>query len=278
MSENNTLKSMDALEATIRIKQIIVDAYKRRSRQLPANIAEIVDTLKADVLKYMPSVSIETIDEAVTFETLHDDKTQLSPAFLFAAIRKHWQEPSAVRDFDKPELAYWKYYLRFLDGKGLGNSTQADECRWWIDHITKGDDEGETIRLLEICADWVRKSDDQQRTFTVQTKDGIVIELPAFNARREFAYLVMRKQLTEESLAHFFDDAITEVNTERMASRHHRLTRDEARKDPDVIARQKRLAVIDWLRACNTQGRKPSDILTPTVDETTYSMFRRTSA
>ena len=264
------LKQIEPTEASIRLNQIVIDAYKRRSRQIPANIAEIVDTLKADVLKYMPSVSIETIDEAITFETLHDDKTQLSPAFLFAAIRKHWQEPSEVRDFDKPDLAYWKSYLRFLDGKGLGNSTQADECRWWIDHINKGDDEGETIRLLDICADWVRKSDDQQRTFTVQTKDGIVIELPAFNARREFAYLIMRRQLTEESLAHFFDDAITEVNTERMASRHHRLTREEARKDPDVIARQKRLAVIDWLRACNTKAQKPSAILTPIANEMEY--------
>ena len=269
------LKQIEPTEASIRLNQIVIDAYKRRSRQLPANIAEIVDTLKADVLKYMPTVSIETIEEAITFETLHDDKTQLSPAFLFAAIRKHWQEPSEVRDFDKPDLAYWKSYLRFLDGKGLGNSTQADECRWWIDHITKGDDEGETIRLLDICAEWVKKSDDQQRAFTVQTKDGIVLELPAFNARREFAYLVMRRQLTEESLAHFFDAAITDINTERMASRHHRLTREEARKDPDVIARQKRLAVIDWLRACNTNGTKPSAILTPIANDMEYQMLRR---
>ena len=269
------LKQIEPTEASIRLNQIVIDAYKRRSRQLPSNIAEIVDTLKADVLKYMPTVSIETIEEAITFETLHDDKTQLSPAFLFAAIRKHWQEPSEVRDFDKPDLAYWKSYLRFLDGKGLGNSTQADECRWWIDHITKGDDEGETIRLLDICAEWVKKSDDQQRAFTVQTKDGIVLELPAFNARREYGYLKMRGQLTDKTLAHHFDAAITDINTERMASRHHRLTREEARKDPDVIARQKRLAVIDWLRACNTNGTKPSAILTPIANDMEYQMLRR---
>ena len=276
------IKDMDPFELRNRLDQIVKQGYKKLNRQgLPDNLKEMVDTLKADLLRYMPGVTIDTIDEAVTYEVLHDENLTKKPSnysavYCFQAVGKHYTKPTEVRDFDKPDLAYWKSYLRFLDGKGLGNSTQADECRWWIDHITKGDDEGETIRLLDICADWVRKSDDQQRTFTVQTKDGIVIELPAFNARREFAYLVMRRQLTEESLAHFFDDAITEVNTERMASRHHRLTREEARKDPDVIARQKRLAVIDWLRACNTSGKKPSTALTPLIDEMQYQQLRKT--
>lgn len=235
---------MNASDATIRLKQIVIEAYKRRSRQLPANIPEIVDTLKADVLKYMPSVSIETIDEAITFETLHDDKTQLSPAFLFAAIRKHWQEPYKPR-------------------------------HWDVNEDKRPDFEADTVKLLDICAEWVKKSDDQQRAFTVQTKDGIVVELPAFNARREFAYLVMRRQLTEESLTHFFDAAITDINTERMASRHHRLTREEAKNDPDVVARQKRLAVIDWLRSCNTSNATPSEILTPLANDKEYQMLRR---
>lgn len=276
-----TIKEMEPREATMRLTQIVTEGYHHLNRyQLPDNLGDMVARLKADLLKYMPGVTLESIDEALTHEILHDEKLARTPSifsavYVFQAVGKHYQQPTETRDEDKDELWQWKERLRWYESRNQGASTQADECRWWIDHITKGDDEGETIRLLDICADWVRKSDDQQRTFTVQTKDGIVIELPAFNARREFAYLVMRRQLTEESLAHFFDDAITEVNTERMASRHHRLTREEARKAPDVIARQKRLAVIDWLRACNTKAQKPSAILTPIANDMEYQMLRR---
>lgn len=273
---NTPIKDIDAFELRKRLDQITNEAYKRRSRQLPNNIGEIVDTLKADLLKYMPTVSVETIDEAVTYEVLHDDKTQLSPTFLFAAIRKHYQQPTEVRDMDKDELWQWRDRLRELENRDLANSPKADECRWWIDKITKGDDEGETIALLDICAQWVKKTDDEQRVFTVTAKNGVVVELPAFNTRREYAYLVMRNQLADDSLSHFFDQALTDTNMERLASRHHRLTREEAAKDPDVVARQKRLAVLDWLRACNTSNTTPSAILTPLADELSYYQFRRT--
>lgn len=263
-------------EATIRLDQIVKEAYKRRSRQLPNNISEIVDTLKADLIKYMPAVTLDVIDEAVAFETLHDDKTQLSPTFLFAAIRKHYTQPTEVRDFDQPDLAHWKAQLRWLESRNQGASAKADECRWWIYHIEKGDDEGETIRLLDICAEWVRKGDERQQAYTVRKGD-IVVELPAFNPRREFAYLVMRGQLALNDTDQYFDQAITDINAERLASRHHRLTRDEAEKDPDVLARQKRLAVIGWLRRCNTEGTTPSAVLTPLADELQYRQLRRTT-
>ena len=269
------IKDMDAFLLKNRITQIVTEGYKRRSRQLPNNVPEIVDYLKNDLLKYMPGVSIETIDEAVTFEVLHDDKTPISPTFFFASIRKHYQQPTETRDEDRDELWQWKDKLRWLESHGQGNTPKADECRWWIYHIEKGDDEGETIALLDICAGWVKKSDDEKQTFTVNAKDGIVIELPAFNARREYEYLKMRKQLTDETMAANFEQALIDVNTERMESHHHRLTKDEALANPDVIARAKRLAVVDWLRKCNEEGRKPSDILTPLIDETKYQLLRR---
>lgn len=273
---NKPINEIDTYNLTVRINRIVMEAYKRRSRQLPSNLSEIVDTLKGDLLKYMPSVSIETIDEAVTFEVLHDDKAQLSPAFIFAAIRKHYQQPAEARNEDKDELYLWKQRLRYFEDRNLGGSQWADECRWWIERITKGDDEGETIRLLDICAEWVAKSDEQKHAFTVQTKDGIVVELPAFNTRREYGYLKMRGQLTDETLAHHFDQAISDINADRLASRHPRLTRDEARVNPDVVARCKRLAVIDWLRACNTRNTTPSAILTPLAEELSYFDYRRT--
>lgn len=272
---NTPLINIEPIEATQRLNQIVNEAYKRRSRQLPNNIGDIVSTLKADLLKYMPSVGIETIDEAVSYEVLHDDKTPLSPTFLFAAVRKHYAKPTEVRDEDKDELWQWRDRLRELENRGLANSPKADECRWWIDKITKGDDEGETIALLDICAQWVKRTDDEQRVFTVTAKNGVVVELPAFNPRREYDYLVMRHQLADDSLSHFFDQALSDTNTERLASRHHRLSREEAAKDPDVVARQKRLAVIDWLRSCNTNNTTPSAILTPLAEELSYFELRR---
>lgn len=100
---NTPLNQIASIEATQRLNQIVMEAYKRRSRQLPANLTEIVATLKADIIKYMPTVGIETVDEAVTFETLHDDKTPLSPAFLFAAVRKHYQPPYQPRKMDEEQ-------------------------------------------------------------------------------------------------------------------------------------------------------------------------------
>lgn len=270
------IKDMEGFALTSRLNQIVTEGYKRRSRQLPNNVAEIVDYLKADLLKYIPSVTLDTIDEAVTYEVLHDDKTPISPTFFFSAVRKHYQQPSEVRDEDKDELWQWKERLRWYESHGQGASTQADECRWWIYHIEKGDDEGETIRLLDICADWVKKGDERKQAFTVETKDGIVIELPAFNPRREFAYLVTKGLLSLSDTDAFFDQALTDVNTQRLAERHHRLTRDEAVTHPDVVAMQKRLAVIGWLRRCNTTKTTPSAILTPLINETQYRQLRRT--
>ena len=124
---NTPITKLDTHDLSVRLNQIVNEAYKRRSRQLPANIGDIVNTLRADLLKYMPGVSIETIDEAVSYEVLHDDKTPLSPTFLFAAIRKHYTKPTEVRDEDRDVLWQWKERLRWFEEHGQAASTQADE-------------------------------------------------------------------------------------------------------------------------------------------------------
>ena len=278
---NTTIKDMEPREATMRLTQIVTEGYHHLNRyQLPDNLGDMVARLKADLIKYMPGVTLEVIDEALTHEILHDEKLARTPSifsavYVFQAVGKHYTKPTETRDEDKDELWQWKERLRWYESHGQAATTEADECRWWIYHIEKGDDEGETIRLLDICADWVKKGDERQQTFTVQTKDGIVIELPAFNPRREFAYLVTKGLLSLSDTDAFFDQALTDVNTQRLAERHHRLTRDEARTHPDVVAMQKRLAVIGWLRRCNTNKTTPSAILTPLIDETKYQLLRR---
>lgn len=283
---NTKIKDMMPSEATQRLRQIVVEGYHHLNRyQLPGNLGEMVERLKADLLKYMPGVTIETIDEAVTHEILHDEKLAKTPSlfsavYVFQAVGKHYTKPAETRDMDKDELWQWKERLRWLEDKGLGNSPKAEECRWWIGKITKGDDEGETISLLDTCASMLAKMDAADKAGIPVAKHaefkGVVVELPAFNSRREYGYLVMRKQLSPDSASHFFSKAIQAVNDDRLATHHHRLEKSAAATDPDVLAKCQRLAVLDWLRACNTRNTTPSAILTPLAEELSYFQFRRT--
>lgn len=91
---------MNGFELTDRLNQIVIEAYKRRARHLPANITEIVATIKGDLLRHLPSVPIEVIDDAISIEALNDD-IHLSPAFFFSAVKKHYTPPRTPRMMDK---------------------------------------------------------------------------------------------------------------------------------------------------------------------------------
>lgn len=107
MEESNLntrpLHTLSAYEATSRLQQVIKQAYFRRSRQVPANVADIVETLKADILRVMPAVTVNQIDEAVTDWVLNQIEKPLSPAFFFAAIRSRYEGPRRTRAMDVDE-------------------------------------------------------------------------------------------------------------------------------------------------------------------------------
>ncbi len=254
------LNQMHPSQATMRLTQIVQQAYHRKSRQLPSNLSEIVDTFKGDLLKYLPSVPIETVDEDVIFEVLHDDKTPFSPSFLFQAVRKHYTEPTTQRDMDKGDLYYWTQQLRELESKGLGHTPKAQECRWWIDKIKTGDTEEDTVRLLDLIAE---ASKDQDRPLY-------------FDVRREYRYLVMRKQLAIDAFTAFERKAKDLINLERVSEHKRPLDDFLGASLRDLHTRQMHCAVVDWLRRCNESNVKPSDILTPLMDETSYRELRKT--
>lgn len=253
------LNQMNPSEATIRLTQIVQQAYHRKSRQLPSNLPEIVDTLKGDLLKFMPAVPIETIDEAILFEVLHDEKTPFSPSFLFQAVHKHYLPPHTQRDMDKDDLYHWKDYLEFLKSRGLENSPQADACRWWIYKIENGDTEKDTLSLLDTCAEYLAEG-----------------KAVYFNPRREFAYLVLRGQLYLDSHEAFIQAAKDSLNQDRV--RDHRNTLSEWKGDDfdDLTARCQDLCVRQWLLSCHQAGLKPSDILRDKMDERSYQQLRKT--
>lgn len=268
----NTMRDFDI---NTRLTSILQQAYHRRSRNLPANLNDIVETLKGDLLKAYPDVPIEVVDDSIVLSTLHDADTPLSPTFFFNAVKKAWFTPkSNAHQWDgrDEDLAYWQ---------DLSNrhpwDTHAAEM---VEHYRHGDTEQDTISLLDTCASMLAKMDAADKAGIPFAKHaefkGVIVDLPAFNSRREYGYLVMRKQLAPDAASHFFSKAIQAVNDDRLATHHHRLEKSAAATDPDVLAKCQRLAVLDWLRSCNTRNTTPSAILTPLAEELSYFDFRRT--
>lgn len=230
--DNKTLISqVPAFELTAALDTYVRQAYFRRSRQLPANINEMVDCLKGDLLKHFKDCPIGIVDEAITTSTLFDNDKPISVAFLFEAVRKKWWQPKT----------------------NIHN---------WEEKPTRPDTEADTLALLNTCAIMLKMMDGKAVSDTNKPLKGC-IDLPAFNAKREYGYLVMRGQLDENAARHFFSDALLRVNTDRIASHHHRISKDEARTNCDVWAQAMRLAVIDWLRACGTRDKRPTVIHIP---------------
>ena len=249
--QNKTpISKMTQADLTAKLDGFVRQAYFRRSRQLPTNVAEMVACLKGDLLKAYPDVPINVVDDAITTSTLHDtDVTQISVAFFFNAVKKAWFTPKVNRH------------------------------AWDDDENRRPDTEHDTIALLDTCAAMLKKMDAAEangHVAKVGELHGVHIPLPAFNSRREYSYLVMRKQLAPSALGHYLTQAIQDVNAERLASHHPRIAKEGAATDPDVQAQCKRLAVLDWLRSCNTSNTTPSAILTPLAEELSYFELRRT--
>lgn len=274
---------MQGYELNARLTSILQQAYLRRSRQLPSNLNDIVETLKSDLLKAYPDVPIEVVDDSIILDTLHNPNEQISPTFFFNAVKKAWFTPKTNNhpwDGTEEDLAYWENRVKWLEKARLTQTNQYRHACEMVEHYRHGDTERDTISLLDTCASMLAKMDEAESNGkTVIRKSefkGVVIELPAFNSRREYGYLVMRKQLAPDAASHFFTEAVQAVNADRIDTRHHRLEKAEAVKDPDVLARCQRLAVLDWLRSCNTSNTTPSAILTPLAEELSYFQFRRT--
>ena len=253
------LNQMHPSQATMRLTQIVQQAYHRKSRQLPNNLSEIVDTFKGDLLKYLPAVPIETVDEAVIFEVLHDDKTPFSPSFLFQAVRKHYTAPTTQRDMDKGDLYYWTQQLRELENKGLGHTQKATECRWWINKIQTGNTEADTITLLDLVAYNISKG------------------LKAyFDPLREYNYLRLREQIPVDAATDLLGKARDQINVERVKNHQRPIAEWTGVNLNELNNRARHLAVVAWITSCNNAGLKPSDILTPLMDEYSYQQLRKT--
>lgn len=211
--ELNTIpiNTLTPSEATLRLTQIVKQAYFRRSRQLPTDLGAIVETLKGDIIRRMPDVTINQIDEAVTDWVLHQTDKPLSPAFFFAAVHSRYDAPRRMRPFDREES-------------------------------TRPDTEEDYLSLMDTLAAFI----DWRQIF--------------FNSWREFDNLVERGQLEPCACERYTEKAVAHLRRERLRDGNPRRIEIQP-EDESVQAMSRRYAVEDWLRSCNTQGKKPSEIL-----------------
>lgn len=211
--ELNTIpiNTLTPSEATLRLTQIVKQAYFRRSRQLPTDLGAIVETLKGDIIRRMPDVTINQIDEAVTDWVLHQTEKTLSPAFFFAAVHSRYDAPRRMRPFD-------------------------------LEEPTRPDTEEDFLSLMDTLAAFI---------------DHRAI---GFNPRREYDNLVERGQLDKGTVEHYIEKAMAKIQQQRF--KEGNLRRMTLKPEDKIVQETARLlAVEDWLRSCNTQGKKPSEIL-----------------
>lgn len=259
------INTIQPFQLNQKLELILKQAYMRRSRQLPANLNDIVETFKTDLLKHMPTVPIETVDDAVIISTLHED-VPLSIAFFFQAVKKRYDAPFKERESDRidSDLVYWSNRLSYLTQLGFGKSPQAEECRDRINHIHQGDCEHDTIVLLDMN---ITPAVEDKRLW--------------LNPRRMYGYLVMRGQIGAEDYLTQMSNAKLSINNDRI-HQHERVidwasTIGMNNHGNELTTKAMEMVIRNWLKYCAASTTKPSDLLTPLVDEKTYQDYRRVS-
>lgn len=98
--ENKEIRTMQQFEATQFIEKEVRNAYYLKSRAIPDNLGQMVATLKAMLLKYMPHVTTRNISEGIEHFILHETTAALSVDMLFKAVKSKHTPPYEPRDSD----------------------------------------------------------------------------------------------------------------------------------------------------------------------------------
>lgn len=98
--ENKEIRTMQQFEATQFIEKEVRNAYYLKSRAIPDNLGQMVTTLKAMLLKYMPHVTTRNISEGIEHFILHETTAALSVDMLFKAVKSKHTPPYEPRDSD----------------------------------------------------------------------------------------------------------------------------------------------------------------------------------
>lgn len=213
-------------------KMILLDVMKNgfylKNRQIPTNLDAMCDTLKAEILKYVPKVTEAAIREGIEYYILHEETATLSVAVFFKAIRSKYAPAYEPRSFD-------------------------------IDPSRRPDFETDTISLLDSIAEQLKNN-----------------RITYANWNREYAYLVIRGQINWDAFEAELGAARERINTERVRDYQRPIVDFIGRDKEDLNSVAKELAVKHWITKCIEQECKPSDLLTPLINEQEYQQFRKT--
>ena len=121
------------------------------------------------------------------------------------------------------------------------------------------DTERDTIRLLDTLYDTLCQG-----------------RRPYCNWHREFVYLVERHQIDLNLPTAYYTKAMAQINTERVADYKRPLQFEAPQTVADVQWRAEAIAVTEWLGSLIDRNVRPSDVLTPLINETSYQQMRKT--
>ena len=131
--------------------------------------------------------------------------------------------------------------------------------QWDAEDQRRPDFETDTINLLDSIAEAVKNS-----------------QKPYANWHREYSYLVIRGQISWDAFEAELEAAREHINTERVRNFERPIAEFVGGFKNDLYNEARRLAVLRWIDNCNEQECKPSDILTPLINEQEYQQFRKT--
>lgn len=220
--------TLNGYEQTTRLTEAVKNAYYLKNRDLPANLAAMVEALKKQILKRIPCIGVKTLAENIEDYIMTENTGALSTDVLYKAAARGYDLPKGRRTFDD--------YMP-----------------------VRPDTEQDTIALLDTL----------YRHLCQGRK-------PYANWHREFVYLVERHQLDLNLPDHYYAKAVSQINAERVADFKRPLHYEAPQTVEDVQCRAEAIAVTEWLGSLIDRDMKPSDILTPLINEASYQQLRKT--
>lgn len=227
MTGNRPFNELTAFERTVALTEAVKNAYYLKNREIPANLAKMVEVLCAQIMKRIPAIGSRDLHENIETYILNETTGAISVDLLFKA---------ACRGYDRPR----------------------DLRQYQQEAYTRPDTEADTVALLDTLAATIEAG-----------------RKPYANWHREYIYLVKRDQLDIDSRDHFVNKAVAMMQAEAVASGKRIADFNAAQTVGDVTWRSEALAVIDWMASLATRGLRPSDVLRPLMNETSYREIRK---
>ena len=119
-------QDLTGFDQITKLTEAVRNAYYLKNRDIPANLSNMVETLRKQILKRIPRIGIKTLHENIESYIMNETTGAISTDVLFKAARRGYDLPKDRRPFDE-------------------------------DLPVRPDTEEDTIRLLDTLADTLMK-------------------------------------------------------------------------------------------------------------------------